>query len=79
MAFVYHLAAFILTAVSLYEHTTFRKDLSLVEARRIQRMDIVYGVSAGVLLIVGLLHLELVAIALILFSATMMARGIGMM
>ena len=68
MAFLHHLAAFTLTAAIVYEHTTFRKDLSLVDARRIQRMDIVYGVSAGVLVI-----------AIILFSAAMMARGIGMM
>jgi putative membrane protein len=145
MAFLHHLAAFTLTAAIVYEHTTFRKDLSLVDARRIQRMDIVYGVSAGILVIVGLLRvfyfekgaafyaqnwffwtkmlgfalaallslyptvrflswrralandqapelteqevsriklslrLEVLAIAIILFSAAMMARGIGMM
>ncbi|HSL43180.1 MAG TPA: DUF2214 family protein [Anaerolineales bacterium] len=144
MAFLHHLAAFTLTAAIIYEHTTFRKDLSLRDARRIQIMDIAYGVSAGVVLIVGLLRvfyfekgapfyaqnwffwtkmlgfavaallsvyptirfiswrkffarnqvpelsdqdvsriklvlrLELLAIALILFSAAMMARGIGM-
>jgi putative membrane protein len=56
MAFLHHLAAFALTAAIIYEHTTFRKDLSLRDARRIQIMDIVYGVSAGVVLIVGLLR-----------------------
>jgi putative membrane protein len=145
MAFLHHLAAFTLTAAIIYEHTAFRKDLSLAEARRIQRMDIVYGISAGFVLIVGvlrvfyfekgapyyaqnlffwtkmigfalvallsvfptirfvswnkffrqnqapvisddearrikmLLRLELLGIALILFSAAMMARGVGMM
>lgn len=145
MAFLHHLAAFTLTAAIIYEHTAFHRDLSLTEARKIQRMDIVYGVSAGFLVIVGLLRvfffekgapfyaqnwffwtkmlgfalaallsiyptirfvswrkffarnqvpeisdqdvariklflrLELIAIALILFSAAMMARGIGMM
>jgi putative membrane protein len=145
MAFLHHVAAFTLTAAIIYEHTTFRKGLSLTDARRIQRMDIVYGVSAAFILIVGLLRvfffekgttfyahnwffwikmlgfaaaallsiyptirfvswnksfaqnqapevsdqdvariktflrLELVAIALILFSAAMMARGVGMM
>lgn len=144
MAFLHHLAAFALTAAIIYEHTTFRKDLSLADARRIQRMDIIYGVSAGVVVIVGILRvfyfekgapfyaqnwffwtkmlgfalvallsiyptirfvswnkffaknqapelsdrevsriklilrLELLGIALILFSAAMMARGIGM-
>ncbi len=145
MAFLHHLAAFTLVGSLIYEHTTFRKDLSLIEARRIQRMDLVYGISAGFILIVGLLRvfyfekgaafyahnwffwikmagfasaallsiyptirfvswnksfaqnqipvlsnqdvsriklvlrLEMIAIALILFSAAMMARGIGMM
>jgi putative membrane protein len=145
MAFLHHIAAFALTAAIIYEHTVFRKELSLAEARRIQRMDIVYGVSAGFIVIVGLLRvfyfekgapfyaqnwffwtkmlgfalaallsiyptirfvswnkffaknqapeisdrdvlrikmilrLELLAIALILFSAAMMARGVGMM
>jgi putative membrane protein len=145
MAFLHHFAAFTLTAAIIYEHTAFRKDLSLSEARRIQRMDIVYGVSAGFILIVGLLRvfyfekgtsfyaqnwffwtkmfgfalaallsiyptvrfvswnkffaknqapeisdqdvsriklilrLEMAAIAFILFSAAMMARGVGMM
>ena len=145
MAFLHHLAAFTLTGALIYELATFRKGLSLAEARRIQRMDILYGVSAGFVLIVGLLRvfyfekgaayyaqnwffwtkmlgfaltallsiyptirfvswnkffvknqipeisdqdvsriklilrLEMVAIALILFSAAMMARGVGMM
>ncbi len=145
MAFLHHFAAFTLTAAIVYEHVTFRKELSLAEARRIQIMDIIYGVSAGFILVVGLLRvfyfekgpayyahnwffwlkmlgfalaallsiyptmrfiswrklttrnqvpeisdrelsriklmlrLETVAIALILFSAAMMARGIGMM
>jgi putative membrane protein len=144
MAFLHHVAAFTLTAAIIYEHITFRKELSLTDARRIQRMDIVYGVSAAAVLIIGLLRvfyfekgapfyaqnwffwtkmagfalaallsvyptirfvswnkffaknqapeisdqeasriklflrLETVAIALILFSAAMMARGVGM-
>ena len=145
MAFLHHLAAFTLVGSLIYEHTTFRKDLSLTEARRIQRMDLIYGISAGFILVVGLLRvfffekgaayyahnwffwtkmagfalaallsiyptirfvswnqsfarnqvpeisdqdlsriklvlrLELAAIVLILFSAAMMARGLGMM
>ena len=145
MAFLHHLAAFTLVGTLIYEHTAFRKDITFAEARRLQRMDLVYGISAGVVLIIGLLRvfyfekgapfyaqnlffwtkmagfalvallsiyptirflswnkffaknqvpeisdqdaariklimrLELVAIAVILFSAAMMARGIGMM
>jgi putative membrane protein len=144
MAFLHHLAAFMLTGTIIYELITFRKDLSLAEARRIQRMDILYGISAAFLVVVGLLRvfyfekgapfyaqnwffwikmlgfalaallsiyptirfvswrkffaknqvpeisdqdvsriklilrLEMIAIALILFSAAMMARGVGM-
>jgi len=56
MAFLHHLAAFTLTGSIFYELVTFRKDLTLAEARRIQRMDIAYGVSAALILIVGLLR-----------------------
>jgi len=145
MAFLHHLAAFTLVGTLIYEHTAFRKDITFAEARRLQRMDLVYGISAGVVLIIGLLRvfyfekgapfyaqnlffwtkmagfalvallsiyptirflswnkffaknqvpeisdqdaariklilrLELVAIAVILLSAALMARGIGMM
>lgn len=53
MAFLHHIAAFTLVGVIIYEHTAFHRDLTLTEARRLQRMDILYGISAGVLLIVG--------------------------
>jgi len=56
MAFLHHLFAFILAACLVYEFVAFRKDLSVAEARRIQRMDLVYGVSAGLLVAVGLLR-----------------------
>jgi putative membrane protein len=145
MAFLHHLAAFTLVGTLIYEHTAFRKEMSLAEARRLQRMDLIYGISAGILLIVGLLRvfyfekgahyyaqnwffwtkmagfalvallsiyptlrfiswnksfaqnqtpelsdqdvsriklilrLELVGIVIIIFSAAMMARGLGMM
>ena len=56
MAFLHHLAAFTLVSVIIYEHTAFRKDMSIAEARRIQRMDMIYGISAVILLVVGLLR-----------------------
>ena len=49
MAFLHHLAAFTLVGSLKYEHTTFRKGLSLVEDCRIQRMDLVYGISAAMM------------------------------
>ena len=56
MAFLHHLAAFTLAGVLIYEHTAFRKDMTLAEARRLQRMDMIYGISAAILLVVGLLR-----------------------
>ena len=56
MAFLHHLAAFTLVGTLIYEHTAFRKDITFAEARRLQRMDLVLGISAGVVLIIGLLR-----------------------
>ena len=56
VAFLHHLLAFTLVACIAYELLAFHKVLTIEEARRIQRVDIVYGVSAGLLLIVGLLR-----------------------
>lgn len=56
MAFLHHLAAFTLTASIVYELVTYRKDVSLAEARRLQKIDLAYGISAGVVLAAGLLR-----------------------
>lgn len=56
MAFLHHLFAFTLAACVVYEFIAFRKGLTIEEARRIQRVDLFYGISAGLLLIVGLLR-----------------------
>ena len=56
MAFLHHLAAFTLVGTIIYELVSFRKDMSISEARRIQRMDTIYGISAAILLVVGLLR-----------------------
>ncbi len=145
MATLHHLCAFTLTACLLVEFVTYRKGLTVEEARRIQRVDLWYGISAGLLIAIGLLRvfyfekgsnyyfhnyvfwikmalfvvvgllsiyptvryikwnpvlaenrspeipdgefrnirlllwLELIGIALILFAAPMMARGLGML
>ena len=55
-AFFHHLCAFTLTACLVYEFIAYRQGLSIAEARRIQRVDLVYGISAGLLLVVGLLR-----------------------
>ena len=55
-AFLHHLFAFTLTACLVYEFIAYRKDMTVEEARRIQRVDLVYGISAGLLLVVGLMR-----------------------
>ena len=59
VAFLHHLFAFALVASLVYEFVTFRRGMTLEEARRIQRVDLVYGISAGLLLVVGLLRVFL--------------------
>ncbi len=56
MATLHHLAAFTLTACLVYEFITFQRSMSADEARRIQRVDLWYGISSGVVLIAGLLR-----------------------
>ncbi|MFT3894898.1 MAG: DUF2214 family protein [Anaerolineales bacterium] len=56
MAFLHHLMAFTLVACVVYEFIAFRKGMSIEEMHRIQRADLTYGISAGLLLVVGLLR-----------------------
>lgn len=56
MAFLHHLFAFTLVACLVYEFIAFRQGLTSAEARRIQRADLLYGISAGLLLVVGILR-----------------------
>ena len=56
MASLHHLAAFTVAATLIYEFVAYRKGLGIEEARRIQRVDLVYGISAGLVVLVGLLR-----------------------
>ncbi|NOH02260.1 MAG: DUF2214 family protein [Chloroflexi bacterium] len=56
MAALHHIFAFTLAAELVYEFVAYRKGLTVAEARRIQRVDLVYGISAGLLIAVGLLR-----------------------
>jgi putative membrane protein len=56
MAFLHHVLAFTLTACLVYEFIAYHQNMSIAEIRRIQRADIAYGISAGFLLLVGLLR-----------------------
>ena len=59
MAFLHHVFAFTLSACLVYELIAFHKNMSADEMRRIQRVDLAYGISAGLLLVVGLLRVFL--------------------
>lgn len=56
LAFVHHIAAFMLAGTVLAEFVLFERSLSLERARKLQRLDMAYGMSAGVLLAAGLLR-----------------------
>jgi putative membrane protein len=56
MAFMHHLAAFTAVATLAVEGVLFHPPLSLIQARRLQRTDSLFGVAAGVVLVVGLLR-----------------------
>ena len=53
-AFFHHLAAFTLVSALAIEFTLIRQELTLVSARRLQVTDLVFGISAGALLLIGL-------------------------
>jgi putative membrane protein len=56
LAFLHHLTAFTLVAAIAVEFVLIRQELTLASARRLLATDAVLGVSATVLLIVGLLR-----------------------
>jgi putative membrane protein len=56
MATLHHLCAFAVTATLVYEFVAFRRNLTVEEARRILKVDTAYGISAGLLVVVGLLR-----------------------
>jgi putative membrane protein len=58
MAFLHHLAAFTVVAALAVEVALFKPPLSLERARRLLRADIIFGASAAVVLIIGLLRVE---------------------
>jgi putative membrane protein len=61
LAFIHHLAAFTLFASILFEHLTFKRDISLASAKRLLVVDTLYGLSALIVLAAGLaraIHFE---------------------
>src|SRR4029453_11014637 len=55
-AFLHHVAAFTLVSALAVELVLLRQELTLAVARRLPIVDAVLGVSAGILLVVGLLR-----------------------
>jgi putative membrane protein len=55
-AFLHHLAAFSLVAALAVEFVLIRGALSVESARRLQLVDLIFGVSAAVVLLVGFLR-----------------------
>lgn len=55
-AFLHHLCAFTLVSAVAIEFMLIKQELTLASARRLQVVDIVLGVAAGLLLVIGLLR-----------------------
>lgn len=58
-AFLHHLAAFTLVAALILEHVLIKDEFNIKTARKLQVADIIFGVSAGIVLIVGFLRVFL--------------------
>jgi putative membrane protein len=58
MAFLHHLAAFTVVAALAVEVAMFKPLLSVPQARRLLRTDLIFGAAATVVLIVGLLRVQ---------------------
>jgi putative membrane protein len=56
MAFLHHLAAFTVVAALAVEVALFKPPLSALQARRLLRVDMIFGAAATVVLVVGLLR-----------------------
>jgi putative membrane protein len=56
VAFLHHIAAFSLVAALVVEFVLIRDPLTLATARRLRAADMIYGMSAGVVLLAGLLR-----------------------
>ena len=53
-AFLHHLAAFTMVAALAVEFVLIRDELTVHSARKLQVTDMIFGISAGVLLVAGL-------------------------
>jgi len=56
LAFLHHVAAFALVAALAVEFILIRDTLTVASARKIVRTDMVFGLSSGAVLVIGLLR-----------------------
>jgi putative membrane protein len=56
MAFLHHLAAFTVVAALAVEVALFKPPLSVLQARRLQRTDLIFGLAATAVLVIGVLR-----------------------
>lgn len=56
MAFLHHLAAFTAVAALAVEVALFKPPLTPLQARRLQRTDLIFGVAASLVLVAGLVR-----------------------
>ena len=59
VAWIHYVSIMLMMASVLGEHLGLKQDLSAPEARAIQRLDIIYGVSAAVVLVTGIMRMYL--------------------
>ena len=56
LAFLHHVAAFVIFAALVVELVTLKDPLTVQSARRLLRADGIYGAAAGLLLVIGLVR-----------------------
>jgi putative membrane protein len=59
VAWIHYVAIMLMIASLLGEHLLLKREMSAAEAKTLQRLDIIYGGSAGLVLITGILRLFL--------------------
>jgi putative membrane protein len=55
-AFLHHVAAFTVFATLVVELILLKEELSVPRARKLQRVDLAFGIAAGAVLVIGLLR-----------------------
>jgi len=59
VAWIHYVSIMLMMASLLGEHLGLKADLSAPEARTIQRLDLIYGVSAALVLLTGVMRMYL--------------------